>query len=498
MMRKKRNRQLNRRALRVESLERREVLAGNVTATLIGATLVINGDGADNQVAVISLGNSRYAVAGVDTTINGAAGSFVTPRTTLNITANLNAGNDALGLSNNVQALADLAQDNFGIDVTNLGVDIAALQALIDAATNVTRFSLAGNLTVNGGTGNDVIGVVGDVGGSVVASLGTANGGFNAFGYDGSSLIDIAQVGGSLSVYGDRQADEVAVVSTQVRGSVVASLSDGDNALTVETALIGGSVAVSALAGSDLVNVEGSTVTGLLGVALGEGRFNELSVKASHLGALSYTGGSGIDSIDTAATSVATNATLVTFGGADSVLVHEHGAGGTNVAGLLSISTGAGDDEVEVSGNSGVVTIDTADGIDKVQVYDSHITTNLTISTGNQTDNVSLDSVLTAIVSIYLGEGNDKLDVTDLTVTLNALLLAGGGDDVVTIDATDVGFTFTALLEGGNDTITITDSSATTAVLNGGLGTDTLNVDAATLAAVDFVFKSLFEVENVI
>lgn len=496
MSMKKRNRSNRSRSLRVESLERREVLAGNVTAMLVGSTLVINGDGADNQVAVISLGNSRYAVAGVNTTINGRAGTFTTPRATMSINADLKGGNDAIGFSNNADALGDLAFDNFGVNLANLGIDVAALQTQINALTNVTKFTLTGNISVIGAAGNDLIGIVGDVGGSITANLGAAaDNGFNAFGIDGSSLAANGTVGGVVSVLGDRQSDGVAVISTDVRGGVSSNLRDGDNGLDVFDALVVGSITYSGGNGNDFVQVEDSTVVGVVSAVLGEGAFNDFAAYDSILGGVSVLGGSGQEFVDTANVEVKTNVIVSTFAGNDDINLHEHGAGSTDVAGLISVDSGSGDDFVEVSGESGSLSVLTGDGLDEVVVYDSMFKYNVTVNTGNHNDDVTMDNVeIGGMLTVLLGEGNDVVDVDGLVVGLNALLDAGGGDDVATIVDADIAYTFTALMGAGNDTLNITTSSAMTAMLDGGAGAlDELNADAASIAAVDNLFANGFE-----
>ena len=115
-----------RRILAVESLERRAMLAGNVTASVVGGNLIIRGDDAGNGVLVQQeAGTGNYSVTGFDfagstTKINGTAdGTAHLHGVTGNIDIDLKKGNDALGVGNDAQALATAAEEcGFGLGLT--------------------------------------------------------------------------------------------------------------------------------------------------------------------------------------------------------------------------------------------------------------------------------------------------------------------------------------------------------------------------------------------
>lgn len=449
-----------RRKLRLESLERRELLAGNLQASVIGSKLFLTGDNLDNSVAVLALPAGRYAVVGVGTTVNGGAGVFVTPRPVAHLSANLNGGNDALALANNAQALFDLA-DQLLIDLeAELGVDAAALQLLIDAATNVDDFSLSGSLTVAAGAGDDVVAVVGNIGGSVVVSLGTASQmGGNAFAMDGQSLAGgRGTVGGSISIVGDSQADGVLLANTQVRGSVSASLGSGRNDFGMTSSSVGGGVAVAGGANNDFVSLDFSTITGHVAVALGNGDINSLTLGSGvtaaerlRVGSLSMTGGSGREQFIGAFTAQR-GVQIWTGAGADSVTLAGQVTGPTMIGGGLTIDTGAGDDFV------------------------------------------SLQADIAHSMVVSLGTGDDQFEGLGLTIGLNATIDAGDGNDELLIAQSNVGYFLYLFLGAGDDSLEVTESDARAAYLFGGLGVDELDVDAQTLAAVDFVFRTEFEI----
>ena len=72
---------MNQRKLRLESLENRNLLAGNVTATVVDGNLIIEGDDQDNQISIVATENrGQYIIRGrasatfgpITTTINGS------------------------------------------------------------------------------------------------------------------------------------------------------------------------------------------------------------------------------------------------------------------------------------------------------------------------------------------------------------------------------------------------------------------------------------------
>jgi len=447
----------DRRRLRLESLERRELLAGNIQASVIGSKLILTGDNLDNNLAVVALGAGRYAVAGVATTVNGSNGVFITPRPVAHLTANLNGGNDGLALTNNAQALFDIA-DSLLIDLEDqLGIDANTLQAAIDLATTVDDFSLSGSLTVAGGAGDDLVAVVGNIGGSVVVSLGTATAmGGNAFAMDGQSLTGgRGTVGGGISVVGDGQADIVSITATQVRLSASVALGGGMNQFLLDNSTVGGGLSFVGGANNDEVTLRTSTVTGHVAIALGNGDLNRAFLTSTDtqrltLGSLSLTGGLGTEMVLGALT-VRHTASIWTGGGPDMVTLGAVVSGPTSVGGSLTIDTGEGN------------------------------------------DNVTLQANVAHSLVLALGTGNDVLELLTSMIGHNATIDAGNGNDNVLIGATNVGFFLYVFASLGDDQVTLTTTDARAAYLFGGPGDDEVTVDAATLAAIDFLFRTEFE-----
>lgn len=491
----------DRRWLHLEGLERRELLAGNLQVSVAGSKLFITGDDAANLAAVVALPNGRYGVAGLATTINGGNAPFVTNRAISHIVANLNGGDDALALTNDAQAIFDLANNEFQVDLEDLlGVDAVALQALIDASTPVAEFSLPGSLTVAAGAGDDVIGVIGSIGGSVVVTLGTADvGGGNAFGIDGSSLAaGNGVVGGGISIVGDRQADSVAIVSTDVRLSVSVALSDGANLFFIDDSNIGGGVAYTGGSGADIVSLVGGTnVRHSISAVLGSG-INELLIDDSNVGGgLSVVGGAGDDSVQVLDSAIAVNVSLALGNGGNTVDFERMSTG------AVAITGGQGADEIfaeQVTVRHGV-SIATFDGVDEVTIQGamngprSSIGGSLVIDTGSGGDTVILLTTNVAhSLILSLGSGMDNFTSNMVNIGLNATIDGGADKDIVSVSNTVVGFFLYAILGSGDDEVTIRTSAARAAYLLGGVGTmDRLDVDAATRNAVASYFASEFE-----
>lgn len=99
------------RMLNCESLENRELMAGNVSVNLVANEVRILGDNAANQVSVHQLASGAYRIQGqTGTTINGKA--FVDMKSPdFDLRINLGAGNDKLIVGNNIANAAMMVED---------------------------------------------------------------------------------------------------------------------------------------------------------------------------------------------------------------------------------------------------------------------------------------------------------------------------------------------------------------------------------------------------
>jgi hypothetical protein len=180
------------RKLGMETLEKREVCAGNVTAFVDWTgTLQVIGDGAANSVDISEVAPNYYRVRGyntrdasglntVPTTINGAAAEriFLVPKD--QVTIDLGDGNDILRCHDAVMGLFDINMGN--------GHDSVFLQSLNGYASGLTT-----KIFMGADAGVDVV----DVNASYFAgSLYVSTG-------DGNDFVDFTntQINGFLSVY---------------------------------------------------------------------------------------------------------------------------------------------------------------------------------------------------------------------------------------------------------------------------------------------------------
>jgi hypothetical protein len=397
--RNRKARAASRSALRVECLESRlalAVLGGNVNAQLVGSTLLLTGDALDNALVVSTATGGRMAVlGGFGTTINGSTSPFVTNRAVTSIVANLNAGNDVIGFTNSAVGL--------GNQLTAFGIFspfAPTLQADIDTATGgIPTFTLPGSLTVTTAAGNDAVGIIGTVGGSVAASLGSSSslagpGQGNGFAIGDPAVASVAnRVGGSVSVVGGAQRDVVRFSGTDVGGAISATLGNGENYATVNGAGAAfGSFVYAGGTGNDFVGL-GNQVTIRHGVSV-------------------LTGARGEDAVGI--------------------------YGNVNVGGSVALNTGtaADDDSIELGAAiRGGLSVITGAGNDQISVSESTIGLNTVIDAGAGNDRVFSSELTTrSNLFVYLGPGNDELDLSNVRAAA-AFLYGGTGTNTLTTNA---------------------------------------------------------------
>ena len=423
-LRNHKTRRASRSSLHLESLERRLPLAGNVTAQFSGSTLLLTGDALDNVLMVASAAGGKMAVLGVSgTTINGSTNAFTTPRAVTGIVANLNGGNDAIGFGNNATV--------FGNQIGFLGITLVppfnagAVQAAINAAASgVTTFSLPGSLSVTTGDGNDAVGIFGNVGGSVVANLGSAvspnpkqGNGFMIGDPDGGAA---SRVGGVVSVVGGAQNDSVWIVKANT-GDVSLALGNGENA------------------------------AGVFGIG-------------STIGSFAYTGGTANDAVYLGNDLTVKNSVTVFTGnqGEDEFRLLAN----VNVGGSVVVNTGTGADDDFIG-------------------IGATIRRDLSVTTGSGNDEINVGfSTIGGGVAFNSGAGNDLIGFGNSTVGLNTVIDAGAGNDEVFSENLNVRYNLFVYLGAGNDQLTLNNAKAFAAFLYGGTGTNSLTTNAATRTGV--------------
>ncbi|MFN0017563.1 MAG: tandem-95 repeat protein [Pirellulaceae bacterium] len=151
-----------RRILGLEHLERREVLAGNVTAALQGGNLFINGDNLGNDITVSRNGFNNIIVRGNGTTVNGQA-SVTLNNFNRSIIADLNGGDDVISFERSVDNLFTIWG---GLTVRTAGGN---------DRVNFTDTAVQGLLFIDTGSGNDQVNATAGVRGRGLQANGVAS-----------------------------------------------------------------------------------------------------------------------------------------------------------------------------------------------------------------------------------------------------------------------------------------------------------------------------------
>ncbi len=392
----------------IEVLECRIAPAGIVTANLVGGVLTLTGDGSDNDLTLISVGADAATLNGNNGTLialNGAAAlaTVSLPVAVSKVTANLGGGNDAFNL---------------------LSMQIGALAFDGGDGNNTLQISgsdVAGALSDQGGTGNDVFTATGQffhVGGALTLNLGD---GSNAASFTASGM----ELGGATLYTGGSGTDafSLSAIAGIVTKAITAKLGAGDNTFTLGGQdLQTGSISVTHLdhAGTATTNITASSlaVKGGITVAYGTGTSSTLigaTAQATISGAFKVTSTGGTDN--------------VTLGGSCVLSV-----------GATTFALGNGNNTVALSG--AVV-----------------ILPSLTVTGGTDTDafNLSSASARMGALTLNLGDGTNFVGLNASEAIVNGLVkvTSGAGDDTFAIGGTSVRLVKGLSYQAGNGVNTL-------------------------------------------
>jgi hypothetical protein len=210
-----------RAALALQTLEGRDVPAGNVFASLSATgVLTLVGDNAANAVTIRITGTSVTVAGDPGTTVDGLP-LVSAPRAVQAVQAAMNGGNDVVRIDPTANFFVP------GSVAVNLGEGTNSLS--LQTAGRI----VLGSLAVAGGTGNDAIAVAGGFGtGSIItgaASIGTG-GGANAV-----TLRRVA-VGGPVAVATGDGADTLTIDASTFFNTFTANLGAGNDAIRIAQA----------------------------------------------------------------------------------------------------------------------------------------------------------------------------------------------------------------------------------------------------------------------
>jgi hypothetical protein len=321
--------------------------------------------------------------------------------------------------------------------------------------------TLAGGLTVNGGPGDDTVGINASgagalrIGGSVNV---TDTAGKNTFTFGNGA--GVTTVGGDLSAvgFGTVQIDQGQ--NDVVGGSVTVSVGKSVGPLVMQQGAVGGFEVLTIGHGfnivgsplSDTVFLRGLALFGSLNANLGAanekgGPGNKFAISSSAAsvtagGDFIYKGGAGTDSLDLRGGVIHGNAKLDLGNGVGTVQLSSFGGQTTVIGGNLTVKA-SGKGNIDITNNT------------------AQIGGNVLYNLGNGKNTVSFDSGGSVGGAITYRGGNGG----------NSLLLAGAQ-----------AYQVTARFGSGNDNVTLNNAALVlTGNLNGGGGSNTLTVTSGTL-----------------
>lgn len=138
---------------RVEKLEARELMAGDVWASVVNGTLRVSGDNSSNGVIIEQVGYQTFKVAGSyqsgATRVNGSYAERYFQGVYDDIEVSLNGGNDSLRLGGTSESTRDILPDDVRINMGD-GDDYVRVQWLSNRDYN-------DNISINTGWGNDTV-----------------------------------------------------------------------------------------------------------------------------------------------------------------------------------------------------------------------------------------------------------------------------------------------------------------------------------------------------
>jgi len=238
----------NTRRLCVESMESRQLMAGNVFASVAGGDLVLTGDAAANGIEVRQLGVGKYQIiglvhGGVQTKVwlgGVAANSQVVGGVTDDFSINLNAGDDYLLMSAaGLPAGSRMQVPDQLLLRTNDGNDRAILN----------RVQVRDDAFIDLGNGHDYLWMYGGlVGGS-------------QFSPDND-----------LNVFGGAGNDYAGISATYVRDDLYMNMGIGDDRIALANMSVGDDAWLYGVDGNDLVTLSHVSVRDNLTIDTGAGK----------------------------------------------------------------------------------------------------------------------------------------------------------------------------------------------------------------------------------
>lgn len=464
-----------RHLLAVEALETRAMLAGNVTAAVSKGTLVIKGDAEANEIIISqsSSASGKYTITPIDgssTTINGGTGAVNLENIT-RITIKMDAGDDKVGIGNNVEFVNELFDsiEGFGEEEEPAEPGLQAVDEEPEEDPELSIFTFFGDDDDDDDgfdiedpkfTPQQLAQLPTRVTGQTVVELGEGD----------DTFISMIRSNSNLMVEGGKGGDAILTIASSVNNlGITADPSKGagmaSDLVAVVLTTVRGDMAITTEGGDDGVLVLGTKVTNF-GINAGGPATNELSDD---------------DYLVISSLHAADNIGVQTETGDDGIYLDDI------VADNLRIVAGEGDDEVEISGSALVnLAIDTGVGEDWVSLCSDEgyspltVRRNVSINTGADDDEVEIEGGLLGlyvggILDVRTGAGDDSLLLYNVTVGKNANFDMDSGNDVAIVDSLDVRNDLSINMGAGNDVLSVHNLTADKFLVKGGTGNDTLH-----------------------
>jgi hypothetical protein len=371
------------RSVRLETLETRNLMAGNITASVVNDELVLNGDNLANQVEVHQTAGNLFKVKGLNgTTINGKADkSFIFQK---GIRVDLKGGDDHF-FSGGTVFVDDIHGDlninmGAGKDSVLLGRVNVQGKTVIDTSTedDVVGINLAvlKNLTINTGSGSDTVNM-----GLMNAKATTVNmdAGNDKFFSTFSSTESLKVESGN--------GDDTVELFISTSSGVVDLLTGNNNDVVKVQASIANKFNIDTSSGDDKVELSGS-------IDAAETNVNT---------------GSENDQVDVINGNIRSRLNVDTADGTDRLRVID-----STLKERVDFKTGLGNDIVELNRVAALnrINIDTAAGDDTVDLVDLNAAGKIIdLKTGDNRDKVSLNRVVADQFLADLGSGDDELRI---------------------------------------------------------------------------------------
>ena len=396
------------------------MLAGNVTAQLLGQNAFINGDAADNSVEILIEGGN-VVVRGTDgTTINGNSGDFVLAANATGISGSLFArfagGNNSLAM-NGVRVARDVSINGAR------GND----QFVLLGGTTVGR-----NVGINGWRGNDTI------------SVQDSTIGRHAWiwGWSGNDVLVVstATIGRDLNISAGSGNDDVVIDDSRIGRDTRIAGWGGDDDIVIRNSELVDDLSISGHGGNDIIMFDSSTVGDKSWMNGGGGADNIMIQGTSRFfDKLRTAGGPGRDNIESTSGVVFDGFKHRSFKGftADAAAVASRITDPvTGALAAAEAAVGLFDPRLSLSVDNASVSEAAGNGA-----------ATLTITRSADTDSdleVSLSTAPSGQTALSLGQTTVTIPAgqSSVTVPVNALDNQALNDDtVVTVTAAGAGFT---------------------------------------------------------